>query len=138
PRPHPSSLGLWPLQPSSPMQASHSSKVTAYLPAANDAGIDTRTCVSSLSRCGSFAGEPMEKLPAGATIISGQVGQSLKLSLGLRQRFSPPTCASMPSHRVGVGPGGGGCAGGVAIATCSGGALGGVDGVPPVNLSHQE
>jgi hypothetical protein len=34
--------------------------------------------------------------PAGTTTISGQVSQSLKLSFGLRQRFSLPTSASIP------------------------------------------
>src|SRR5262249_9413971 len=87
-----------------------------------------------------YSSEPIMNSPAGTITISGHVLQSLKLSFGLRQRFSLPTWVSMPSQRAATGAGGGGCAGGVAIATCSGGAAlgGGADGVPPVNLSHHE
>src|SRR5262245_40266207 len=101
PRPHPRSSGLRPLQPPSATQASHSSNVTEYFPAENGAAIVTRTSTSSLYRSGSFAGDPIMKVPAGTTTISGQVGQSLKVSLGLRQPRSLATC--MPSHRAGTG-----------------------------------
>src|SRR5262249_472907 len=52
-------------------------------------------------------GEPMVKLPAGTTTISGHVGQSFKCSVlpapGLKQRRSfCPTLTSIPSQREGV------------------------------------
>ncbi len=61
----------------------------------------------------------MEKLPAGATTISGQSGQSLKLTpdLGLMQGFLPAaTETSRPSQASSRGGGGGG---GTWIATCA-------------------
>src|SRR5262249_14134281 len=91
--------------PLSARQASHSSKVTAYLPTANGSAIDTGTGSSSLNRPGSFEGEPIMKLPAGTTTISGQLGQSLKLSLGFTQRRSFPMKVSTPSHWAGEGVG---------------------------------
>jgi hypothetical protein len=74
---------------------------------ASEAGNDGTTSASVLamrwhswfsritSRSDSFAGDPIVKIPEGTTTISGQVGQSRKLSFVLRQRFSPPTCTSM-------------------------------------------
>src|SRR5262245_55234860 len=65
--------------------------------------MDTRTWSSrSPARSGSSAGEPMVKLPAGTTTISGQSAQSLKRSPapGMRQRRSPaPSAVSMSSQR---------------------------------------
>src|SRR5262245_10582872 len=108
------------------MQLSHSSKVTAYLPTANAVAIDTSTCTSSLyCRSGSFRGDPIVKLPAGTTTMSGHSGQSLNCSVipapGLKQRCSfCPTETSIPSQRAGVmaaaggtGFGDGGRAGGL-------------------------
>jgi hypothetical protein len=52
---------------------------------------------SFLSRSFSLAGDPMVKLPAGTTTISGQLSHSLKLSFG----FSPRSAAtdSGAAHR---------------------------------------
>src|SRR5262245_62016860 len=64
--------------------------------------MDTRTWSSrSPARSGSPAGEPIAKLPAGTTTISGQSAQSLKRSPapGLRQRASPvPSSTLTPSQ----------------------------------------
>ena len=40
--------------------------------------IDTRACTSSLSRCGSFEGDPIVNVPLAATTISRPIGQSLR------------------------------------------------------------
>jgi hypothetical protein len=67
------------------------------------------------------------KVPTGITTISGHSGQSLKVSFGVRQRFSLPISASTPSHRVcgcaiaGIGwvkDRGAGPLGGATTATC--------------------
>ena len=78
---------LYPLQPRSAARASHSSKSQRnfrprrrsdhYLP-----------CASSLDRCSAFGGEPLVKLPAGTTIISGDYWQCPAHSTGKLWRFS--------------------------------------------------
>jgi len=72
PLPQPWSLGTAP-QPTSRTHASHSSKVTSYLPMANALAI--RTGLVGFS-CFSPLAEPMMKMPGGTTTISGQAGQS--------------------------------------------------------------
>src|SRR5262245_47494528 len=101
-RPQPSSSGLC-LQPPTARHASQSANVTSCLPTAKTRSMVTVRCgPSSSERPCSRAGEPITKVPAGTTIISGQSGQSLNVSLGLRQRLSLPNDASRPSHCVGV------------------------------------
>src|SRR5262249_39449703 len=51
-------------------KVANSPRVTAKRPTANGLPIDTRTCESSLNRVGSFAGDPITKLPTGTTTIS--------------------------------------------------------------------
>ena len=65
--------------------------------------INTRTWSSRPVRSGSVVGDLIAKAPAVTTTISGQSGQSLTLSLGLRQRLVLPTCVSTPSHLVAAG-----------------------------------
>ncbi len=80
PLPQPASPGRC-LQPPAATQASHSANVTSNLPTANGRSIVTLRCgPSALSRPASLAGEPIMKLPAGTTTISGQPSQSLKPS----------------------------------------------------------
>src|SRR5262249_20432593 len=84
PRPQPLSSGRYSLHPLAATQASHSSNVTSYMPAAKD-GTVTRCCgLSSSKRPGSVAGEPIVKLPLCTTTICGQSVQSLNVSPGLR------------------------------------------------------
>src|SRR5262249_34165043 len=85
---------------------SHSSNVTENLPTANGAAIATDTCASPSDRSGSVTGDPIVNVPVGMTTISAQVGQSLNISFGFRQRISLSTRASMPSHRGVDGAGG--------------------------------
>src|SRR5437764_142352 len=94
PLPQPWSSGLC-LQLPLDAHASHSANVTSNLPTANGLAMVT-LCVGFSSL---FFSDPIMKLPAGTTTISGHSGQSLKLSFGFRQRFSLPTCASTPSQR---------------------------------------
>src|SRR5262245_66085435 len=64
--------------------------------------MDTRTWSSrSAARCGSCDGEPIEKLPAGTTTISGQSAQSLKRSPapGVRQLFSPVLAVTLTASQ---------------------------------------
>src|SRR5262245_40658055 len=49
----------------------------------------------------SDSSEPIMNSPPGTTTISGQSAQSLKLSPGLRQRFSLPTSPSTPEQVLG-------------------------------------
>src|SRR5215471_2782497 len=101
PCPQPRSSGLY-LQPPAETQASHSAKVASNFPTANGLAIVTLCTGFSLL----YSSEPIMNSPAGTTTISGHVSQSLKLSLGFRQRFSLPTCATTPSHHAGARPGG--------------------------------
>src|SRR5690349_5815113 len=59
------------------------------------------------SRSGSFAGDPIMKLPLGTTTICGHTRQSLNHSVlpapGVRQRVSLPTVVSTPLHVVAAG-----------------------------------
>ena len=57
--------------------------MTSYLPIANGRSIETE-CTGPSSSCRPFseAGEPIEKEPVGSTTISGQSGQSRKVSPG--------------------------------------------------------
>src|SRR5262245_6261067 len=87
-RPHPLSSGLC-LQALAATQASHSAKVTSYFPAAKALAMVTVRCgPSSSERPSSPNGDPIVKLPAGTTTISGHSSHSLKLSLGLSARSS--------------------------------------------------
>src|SRR5215813_1479883 len=62
-------------QPPSAAQASHSPNVTSNFPTAYGRAIATVCCgPSSLLRPASFGGDPIIKLPAGATTISEQYG----------------------------------------------------------------
>jgi Caspase domain len=74
------------------------------------------SCCASLPRPSSLFGDPIVNRPAGTTTISGQLGQSLNVSLGFKHRFSSPTFASMPSQRSG-GRADGDAGGVVTIAT---------------------
>ena len=62
---------------------------------------------SSALRCGSLAGEPMTKEPAGTVIMAGQLSHSLKLSFGFSARSrsggSGPTGATRVGAAAGVG-----------------------------------
>src|SRR5262249_19911082 len=95
----PTSLALYEQSPAA-TQAPHSSSVTSNLPTAKGLPMVT-LCMgpSSFSCFSSFSGDPLMKLPAGTATLPGHSGQSLKVSPGLTQRFSLPTCASTPSHR---------------------------------------
>src|SRR6516225_2354702 len=90
PRPQPWSEGLYPLQPPSATQASHSSKVTANRPTAKGFPILTECCGPSTDVCSSsLVGDPIVKVPEGTTTISGHCSHSLKLS----PRFKPHSSA---------------------------------------------
>src|SRR5689334_17470845 len=80
--PSPATTSIW-LQPPSAAHASHSSKVTENRPTAKGRAIVTVCCgPSSAERPGSPFGDPIVKLPAGTTIISGQFAHSLNVSFG--------------------------------------------------------
>src|SRR6187551_439530 len=83
-RPQPLSPGRY-LQPPADAQASHSANVTSNLPTANGLAIVTLRWGPSLSnRPFSSVRDPIKKFPEGTTTISGQSGQSVKLSFGMR------------------------------------------------------
>src|SRR5437016_9799300 len=90
PRPQPSPAGY----PVSRTNAAYSPRVTSYLPRANDSNV-TACCGASsatdpklppwlAAHDFSSADEPMVKLPAGTTTISGQARQSRKTAPGAR------------------------------------------------------
>jgi hypothetical protein len=60
------------------------------LPTANDRAIVTRTCSSPGMRPGSLGGDPIIKVPAGATTISGHIGQGLPSASGSRKVLPEP------------------------------------------------
>src|SRR5262245_13946778 len=100
PRPQLRSSGTY-LQPPALTQASQMAKVTSNLLTAIGLVIVTLCTGFSFE----YSSEPIMNSPAGITTISGQSGQSLKLSFGFRHLRSLPTCTSTPSQRAGAGVG---------------------------------
>src|SRR5262252_8536684 len=104
-------------QPPSAAHASHSPNVTSNFPTAYDRAIATVCCgPSSLLRPASFGGDPIIKLPAGATTIPGQYGhgrpsasRSRKLapepgltdSAGSRRASSPASATDCDRNKQG-------------------------------------
>src|SRR5262245_45489322 len=105
--------------------APHSAKVTSNLPTANGRAMVTLRCGPSASdRPGSLAGDPIMKLPAGTTTISGQTSHSRKVSPGLSARSRSGVSGvggvgtlTAGSSGAGEAAGGGSLGGGVAAAT---------------------
>src|SRR5215510_14562679 len=108
PRPHPSSPGLY-LHAPAVTQASHCANVTSNLPTANGLTMVTLRCGPSEASCpSSLAGDPIRKVPAGTTTISGHWWHSVKLSFGLSPRSSAAVkglgarAAGCPDAAIGI------------------------------------
>src|SRR5262249_38728827 len=81
--PRPQGCSSFGSHPPCAAHASHSSNVISNLPTAKGCAIVTRCCGPSLAlRPTSFAGDPIMKVPAGTTTISGQLAHSLNLRPG--------------------------------------------------------
>src|ERR1700722_1516625 len=91
PRPQPLSQGLYPLHPPSSTQASHCSNVTANRPTANGwANVTLCLGASVEARFGPSSSDPITKLPAGTTIISGHFSHSLKSAFCFSEASAEP------------------------------------------------